>query len=371
MGTSLFGLTPAATYPSLIKFGDNSAISGTLRALSDGLGTDLPIQVSTAGVNFTGTASIGGTAIITNASGVSGAIQFSNGSAFASDATNFFWDNTNKRLGVGLNTPATTLDILPPVQTATATQFDCMRVGYSNSTIGVVNGSALQVQVATTGSSRYSTTLRLSGSSDTSQAYLKAFSANNFGVMLNRTNSNLGLFSDNGIKLGDTVFAGQDGAASAMVHIKGSGSTSATTSLLVQNSAGTAALTVKDDLSSTFGGSATAASFTVENGSSYNFLNTGTQIKHYNGNSIAFQIANTWYARITQSGSVFGSDTINASAALEVVSTTKGFLPPRMTTAQINAIVSPAEGLVAYNTTISHLCCYQAGAWVKFSHSPM
>jgi hypothetical protein len=38
---------------------------------------------------------------------------------------------------------------------------------------------------------------------------------------------------------------------------------------------------------------------------------------------------------------------------------------------QINAIVLPAEGLVAYNTTISHLCCYQAGAWVKFNHSLM
>jgi len=227
MGISLFGLTPAATYPSLIKFGDNSAISGTLRALSDGLGTDLPIQVSTAGVNFTGTV----TGLPAQFSGVSGAIQFSNGSALASDAANLFWDDTNNRLGVGLNTPATTLDILPPVQTATATQFDCMRVGYSNSTIGVTNGSALQVQVATTGTGRYSTTLRLSGSSDTSFAYLKGFAANNFGVMLNRANSNLGLFSDSGIKLGDTAFAGSEGVASGMVHIKGSGSTSATTSL--------------------------------------------------------------------------------------------------------------------------------------------
>jgi hypothetical protein len=40
----------------------------------------------------------------------------------------------------------------------------------------------------------------------------------------------------------------------------------------------------------------------------------------------------------------------NSSAVLELESTTKGFLPPRMTTAQRDAIVSPAKGLVLYNT---------------------
>jgi hypothetical protein len=59
------------------------------------------------------------------------------------------------------------------------------------------------------------------------------------------------------------------------------------------------------------------------------------------------------------------------SAKMQLESTTQGFLPPRMTTAQINAIASPAEGLQVYNTTISHMCVYQAGAWAKLSHSPM
>jgi hypothetical protein len=63
--------------------------------------------------------------------------------------------------------------------------------------------------------------------------------------------------------------------------------------------------------------------------------------------------------------------TAGASAQLQIDSTTKGFLPPRMTTAQVNAIVTPAEGLVVFNTTISHLCVYQAAAWVKINHSPM
>ena len=50
---ALTGTTPAATYPSLIKFDDNLPISAALRVLSDGGGTDLPIEVSTTQVNFT------------------------------------------------------------------------------------------------------------------------------------------------------------------------------------------------------------------------------------------------------------------------------------------------------------------------------
>ncbi|TXB62724.1 FISUMP domain-containing protein [Phaeodactylibacter luteus] len=45
--------------------------------------------------------------------------------------------------------------------------------------------------------------------------------------------------------------------------------------------------------------------------------------------------------------------TIDASSVLEVESTTGGFLLPRMTEAQRDAIVSPATGLMIYNLTLS------------------
>jgi hypothetical protein len=51
-----------------------------------------------------------------------------------------------------------------------------------------------------------------------------------------------------------------------------------------------------------------------------------------------------------------------ASALLQLSSTTKGFLPPRMTTTQKNAISSPAAGLVVYDTTLNKICVYTT-AW--------
>jgi hypothetical protein len=47
MGTSLTGLTPATTYDALIKVGDNGPLSATAKVLSDGLGNDSPIAMST------------------------------------------------------------------------------------------------------------------------------------------------------------------------------------------------------------------------------------------------------------------------------------------------------------------------------------
>jgi hypothetical protein len=47
-----------------------------------------------------------------------------------------------------------------------------------------------------------------------------------------------------------------------------------------------------------------------------------------------------------------------ASALMEITSTTLGFLPPRMTTTQKNAIASPAAGLVVFDVTLGKLCVF-------------
>jgi hypothetical protein len=56
------------------------------------------------------------------------------------------------------------------------------------------------------------------------------------------------------------------------------------------------------------------------------------------------------------------------SAQLDVSSTTKGFLPPRMTTTQRNAISSPATGLTIYNTTSNSFEVYNGTNWYSTVH---
>ena len=58
-----------------------------------------------------------------------------------------------------------------------------------------------------------------------------------------------------------------------------------------------------------------------------------------------------------------GTATPAASAKLEISSTSQGFLPPRLTTAQILAIASPAEGLLVYNTDLKRFYGYSEMAW--------
>ena len=57
-----------------------------------------------------------------------------------------------------------------------------------------------------------------------------------------------------------------------------------------------------------------------------------------------------------------------ASAQLDVHSTTKGFLPPRMDSTQRNAIISPVEGLTIYNTSIKAFQVYSGTAWFSTVH---
>ncbi len=50
---------------------------------------------------------------------------------------------------------------------------------------------------------------------------------------------------------------------------------------------------------------------------------------------------------------VIGGTTPNPSALLDLQSTNKGLLPPRLTTAERNAIAEPATGLLIFNTTLN------------------
>jgi hypothetical protein len=104
----------------------------------------------------------------------------------------------------------------------------------------------------------------------------------------------------------------------ATVHIKGSGATSATNSFKVENSDNTKSITFDD----------------------------------------AGNLATNGQMAIGQTTAP------NASSMLEVVSTTKGALLPRMTTTQRNAIATPATGLIVYDTDLLSFYQYNGTAWV-------
>ena len=91
MGTTLTGTTPQDTYDSLIKVTDNGPISGTLKALSDGLGNDSTLSLSTTAASIAGTLAVTGNATF--------------------DTTTLFVDAANDRVGVGTITPSQKLSV--------------------------------------------------------------------------------------------------------------------------------------------------------------------------------------------------------------------------------------------------------------------
>ncbi|MGW8285742.1 MAG: hypothetical protein ACWGPR_08490 [Candidatus Deferrimicrobiaceae bacterium] len=74
---------------------------------------------------------------------------------------------------------------------------------------------------------------------------------------------------------------------------------------------------------------------------------------------------------VNASGIVAGASSLNASAILQADSTTKGFLPPRMTTTQRDAIASPATGLQIVNTTNERPERYDGSEWVSYEVVPV
>jgi hypothetical protein len=184
----------------------------------------------------------------------------------------------------------------------------------------------------------------------------------------------------------------------ARVQIKGSGSTSATTTMLVQNSSSTQLFKLTDDGrvvigSGTISGNA-FVDIAIGSGSTnglrvkaYSDAGTGYlfsggtesfadnfKIKMVNGNvtmgtqlngyTFGLETFNGVAMHIANAGNIgMGTTSPNVSAKLELNSTTQGFLPPVMTTAQKTAIGSPSKGLIVFDSSLNKLCVYSGTAW--------
>jgi hypothetical protein len=308
---------------STTEFEYLNGVTSAIQTQIDGKQETLVSGTNIKTLNNTSLLGSGNITLTANPSGVSGAIQFSDGSAFASDAANFFWDNTNKRLGIGTNAPARTLSI----SNTNGNIFDWNRVSGASGYLAVTNIRSGAGQGTVFGIDQFS---------------FRNSSAVNYIVS---EGNRLGIGTNND-------------ALTSQLQIKGSGSTSATTSLLVQNSAGTQLLKVTDNGETTIGNVIILGGATKSNVIQAQYINTFT-----NSFSVMETNPTTGNARFYQFVSVGKSTDPVASAALEVVSTSKGFLPPRMTTTQKNAIASPAAGLVVYDSTTNKLCCYNGSTW--------
>lgn len=74
--------------------------------------------------------------------------------------------------------------------------------------------------------------------------------------------------------------------------------------------------------------------------------------------------ATNWASAVSAALSALGlGSTVNSKAVVDMVSTTKGALLPRMTTTQRDAITSVPTGLLIYNSTTNEFNVYTGSAW--------
>jgi hypothetical protein len=114
-------------------------------------------------------------------------------------------------------------------------------------------------------------------------------------------------------------------------------------------------------------GGATYAMVDAASGANWKFkatLNGGFKIRDHANLMDVFVIEPNSFANaiyITTSNNVgIGTSTPHPSALLDLTSTNKGFLPPRMTTSQIQAIANPANGLIVYCTSDQKYYAYRS-----------
>jgi hypothetical protein len=257
-------------------------------------------------------------------SGTVGRVLFEGTGNVLQESANFFWDNTNSRLGIGTASPNSRINALDG--TVSELKFNSGTAALTPSlAVGNTGGSGkfAALVAGTTGSAFIYDSV---GVFDIATEPKSSYTANTLGGG--------GLTSRLRITAGGNVLIGTTTDAGFRLDVNGAAR--------IQND-----LTITDTFKIV---SSTNANTKVTFASNLSLQGQGgilLQGGHF----------------ITLNGVVFGATSVNASAVLQADSTNRGFLPPRMTTTQKNAIASPASGLVVYDTTLGKLCVRGAAAW--------
>jgi hypothetical protein len=335
-------------------------------------------------INSTSILGSGNLVVAATPSGVSGAVQFSDGSALASDATNFFWDDTNNRLGIGTNAPAAKLSV-KGVGTTTATT-NTQWLNSSNSAIGSLNDAG---NISFTGKGSFGNAgsgsilnVKGSGATNATKSILVQNSATTETFSI--SDSGIGLISDSlGINggVGGSTYLGQTmrlavNEYSRLGNIRIGGGLGTDVFGYIQTDSGNQISF--GTLSITFCSSWIASTNNLKLGTvatvgrlQINTLATTTAAVVLQAQPSQTEVledhrssADVRMSAIGAKGEFyFGSGTVSASAAIQADSTTQGFLMPRMTTTQRDAIATPATGLSIYNTTTNSVNYYNGTAW--------
>lgn len=313
----------------------NGAVNGTVGATTPASGAFTSLSASGA-FSANGGATLGdasGDALTINSS----AVSIPNGLNF--DSNTFVIDATNNTVGIGTSSPANTF---------------------------VVGGSSPQIQVSGSGTS---TDFRINaayGSAavaavGTVGAHPMFFFTNNAERMRIDSSGNVGI--------GTSSPASKLSVTNAFSHFDFGGdriSGNARNFTLVRQGTG---LGNQSALSSViFGGSHDGTTFnpavSINAFAAGGFSSTSSPGYLTFNTTAVGSISPTERLRIDSSGNLgIGTSSPNASAILDVQSTTKGVRMPNMTTTQKNAIASPAAGLMVFDTTLAKLCVYSGSAW--------
>ena len=305
-------------------------------------------------------------------SGTVGRVLFEGTGNVLQESANLFWDNTNARLGIGTAAPAYDLSVEKSVGSSGSVLLSAKNTNAAGEA-GIVAFNDLSEfgSIEIYGSTFGNTTLRR-------QTALTTTALNGFSFLLYNNSATCNFSVKTGLSLTERfrVFNNtgnvliQNGGtftdAGYKLDVNGTARVSGTTTITPATLTGTGSTSALD-ISQTWNTTGTPIALKV------NITDTASAalsdlISLQVGGSVRFRVLKSGYFSHNTGGEiqgslVVGSASINASAVLQSDSVTKGFLPPRMTTTQKNAIASPASGLVVYDTTLGKLCVRGAAAW--------